>query len=156
ILKLLLDFGLDPDARVRVGSEGEEEIAFSWGMPLYHCSRFRKPEMAKMLLERGADPNGQVYASGTPLSEAYGQRDEQMIALLEQYGGRSNPFMAGSYRRPDLARKLLAQADTFPVPPALVNDGFGVGTVAEQLVASAATGGDPEIIRMAIDRVDWP
>ena len=39
--------------------------------------------MAGVLLERGADPNSQVYASGTPLSEAFGQRDERMIALLE-------------------------------------------------------------------------
>jgi hypothetical protein len=47
--------------------------------------------MARFLLEAGADPNGQVYASGTPLSEAYGRRDEEMIALLERFGGKSNP-----------------------------------------------------------------
>jgi hypothetical protein len=51
---------------------------------------------AQTLLDHGADANGQVYASGTPLSEAYGQRDERTIALLEQYGGKSNPSMAGA------------------------------------------------------------
>jgi hypothetical protein len=33
ILKMLLDFGLDPDARTRVEPEGEYEISFTWGMP---------------------------------------------------------------------------------------------------------------------------
>jgi hypothetical protein len=61
--------------------------------------RHGKHAMAEILLERGADPNGQVYASDTPLSEAYGQRDEQMIGLLERFGGRSNATMARPHRR---------------------------------------------------------
>ena len=65
----------------RVEPEGEYEISFIWGMPLYECARNGKHEMARILLEGGADPNGQVYASGTPLSEAYGQRNDEMIAL---------------------------------------------------------------------------
>ncbi len=141
ILKLLLDLGLDPDARVRV--PGIENVTFTWGMPLWHCARHGKHAMAEMLLERGADPNGQVYASGTPVSEAFGQRDEKMIALLERYGGRSTPVMAGQYRRPDLARKLLT-------------DSLAGQTVAEQLLWGAACGGEPEILRMALERVDWP
>lgn len=152
ILKLLLDLGLDPDARVRVEPEGIEEVAFTWGMPLYECARHGKHAMAEMLLERGADPNGQVYASGTPLSEAFGQRDEKMIGLLERYGGKANPSMAGFYRRKDLAMKLLAEHGD----ARLADDGFGSGTVAEQLVGAAARGGDPEILRMAMERVDWP
>ena len=150
ILKLLLDFGLDPDARARV--QDVDEVAFTWGAPLYQCARYGKPAMAEMLLERGADPNAQVYASGTPLSEAYGHRDEKMIALLERYGGKSNPSMAGFYRRKDLALRLLAEHGDAKLP----DDGFGSGPVAEQLVGAAARGGDPEILRMALERVDWP
>jgi ankyrin repeat protein len=152
MLKLLLELGLDPDARVRVDPEGVEEVAFTWGMPLYHCARNGKHAMAEMLLEHGADPNGQVYASGTPLSEAYGQRDEKMIALLERHGGKSNPSIAGFYRRKDLALKLLAEYGDAKLP----DDGFGSGTVAEQLVGAAARGGDPEILRLAMERLDWP
>ncbi|MBI2688813.1 MAG: ankyrin repeat domain-containing protein [Acidobacteria bacterium] len=150
ILTMLLEFGLDPDAKVRV--DGVDEIAYSWGMPLYQCVRNHQPDMAKQLLEHGADPNGQVYASGTPLSEAYGQRDEEMIALLERYGGESNPSMAGLYRRKDLALRLLEKYGDTPLP----DDGFGSGPVAEQLIAAAARGGDPEILRLGMERVNWP
>jgi len=150
ILKLLLDFGLDPDARVRV--RGEEEPVYTWGMPLYQCTRYGKFEMAEMLLEFGADANGQVYASGTPLSEAYGQRDEKMIALLERHGGQAGPSMAGLYRRPDLARKLIEKYGDTPLP----DDGFGKGPVADQLIASSARGGDAEIFRMALEYIKVP
>ncbi len=150
MLTLLLDLGLDPDARARV--EGVDETAWTWGMPLYLCVRTGRHAMAEILLERGADPNAQVYASGTPLAEAYGQRDDRMIALLDRYGGRSNPSMAGFYRRKDLALRLLAEHGDTPLP----HDGFGSGTVAEQLIGAAARGGDPEILRMAMARVDWP
>jgi ankyrin repeat protein len=150
ILKLLLDSGLDPDARARV--EGVDEVTFTWGMPLYQCARYGKHAMAEILLERGADPNAQVYASGTPLSEAYGQRDDEMVALLERYGGKSNPSMAGLYRRKDLALQLLAEHGDTRLP----DDGFSSGTVAEQLAGAAARGGDPEILRIGIERVNWP
>jgi len=150
ILKQLLDLGLDPDARVRV--EEDDHVSFSWGMPLYQCARYGKHAMAEILLEGGADPNGQVYASGTPLSEAYGQRDEKMIALLERYGGKSNASMAGLYRRKDLAKRLLDEFGDTSLP----DDGFSKGPVAEQLLGGAARGGDPDILRMAMERVDIP
>ncbi len=150
ILLLLLDLGLDPDARVRI--EDGDRPTFSWGMPLYQCTRCGKIEMAELLLKRGADPNAQVYASGTPLSEAYGQRDEAMIALLERHGGKSNASMAGLYRRADLACRLLVEFGDARLP----DDDFSSGPVAEQLLGAAARGGDPEILRMAMERVHVP
>lgn len=150
ILQLLLNLGLDPDARVSV--EDSDRGTFSWGMPLYQCARYGKHNMARTLLERGADPNAQVYASGTPLSEAYGQRDDRMIALLESFGGKSNASMAGLYRRPDLARRLLDEFGDASLP----DDGFSSGPVAQQLLGAAARGGDPEILRMALKHVDIP
>lgn len=147
LLRFLLDRGLDPDARVAVG-----EHEFTWGMPLYAAVRQHDHLAARILLDRGADPNGQVYASGTPLSEAYGQIDEPMIALLIRYGGKPNPSMAGLYRRKDLAVRFLAEHGDEPLP----DDGFASGPVAEQLLGAAAKGGDPEIVDMAIARVSWP
>ena len=151
MLAWLLDRGLDPDARVRLEDEGDTMV-WTWGMPLYQCARYRKRAMAEMLLRRGADPNGQVYASGTPLSEAYGQRDDEMVALLERYGGKSNASMAGLYRRADLAQRLIEEFGDQPLP----DDGFSSGPVAEQLLGAAARGGDPEILRMAMEHTTIP
>lgn len=147
LLAMLLERGWDPDARADVGG-GE----WSWGMPLYACVRRGEHAMARMLLERGADPNGQVYAGGTPLSEAYGQRDERMIELLIAFGGRPNASMAGLYRRMDLAVRLLEEHGDAPLP----DDGFSSGPVAEQLLGAAAKGGDAAIFRLALERVQWP
>jgi ankyrin repeat protein len=90
LLRALLELGLDPDARVSV------DALDSWGMPLYACVRGRDHVMAEILLLHGADPNGRVYASGTPLSEAYGQRDERMIALLRLHGRVFSPQGPGA------------------------------------------------------------
>jgi ankyrin repeat protein len=150
VLELLLELGLDPDARVRV--DGDDRITYTWGMPLYQCARYGKHAMAKVLLEHGADPNGQVYASGTPLSEAYGQGDSEMVALLERFGGKSNASMAGLYRRTDLALRLLDEYGDRDLP----DDGFSKGPVAEQLLGAAARGGDPTILQLAMERVKIP
>lgn len=63
ILNLLLEFGFDPDARVRVS--GEEEPAYTWGMPLYRATRYGKYEMPK----RSSNSRGITDKYGnTPLS----------------------------------------------------------------------------------------
>lgn len=60
--------------------------------------------------------------------------------------------MAGLYRRRDLAERLLTEFGDTSLP----DDGFARGTVAEQLLGGAARGGDPAILRMAIERVAIP
>jgi ankyrin repeat protein len=148
ILALLLEFGFDPDERIR--AEDTDEAQFSWGMPLWHCAGAARYEMAEMLLKRGADPNGRVIASGDPVFQAYSQRDGKMVELLERYGGIANATTAGLYRQTELARKMLAGEAAYRL------DGVGGNTLAEQLLWGAACGGDPEIVRMALERVEWP
>jgi ankyrin repeat protein len=143
ILGLLLEFGFDPDERTRFRDVGGDEVVFTWGMPLWHCAALSRHAMAETLLEHGADPNASVYASGTPVSEAYGQGDWKMITLLERYSGVADASIAAHYRQTDLAKKLLADAEDKP-------------RTAEQLLGSAACGGDPEIVRVALEHVDWP
>jgi len=152
IVRLLLDFGFHPDERKRFGEVGGEEVVFTWGMPLWHCASSGKHEMAELLLSSGADPNANVYASGTPLYQAYGRRDWQMAELLQRYGGRPNGTVAGLYRQTELAKRLLAGEAGTPAP-----DGMFAGKpLAEELLWAGACGGDPEIVRMALERVDWP
>jgi len=143
ILALLLELGLDPDERTRFRDVGGDEVVFTWGMPLWNCAASSKHAMAEMLLEHGADPNASVYASGTPVSEAYGQGDWKMIKLLERYGGVAEPWIAAQYRQTDLARQRLA-------------DAIDKRTMAEQLLGPAACGGDPEVVRVTLEHVDWP
>jgi ankyrin repeat protein len=152
ILELLLDFGFDPDERTRFLGGDEDEVVYTWGMPLWRCASSGQYEMAEMLLSRGADPNADVYASGTPVYRAYNRQDQKMIQLLERFGGLANGTVAGLYRRPDLAKRLITGTAGHPKP-----DGMFAGKpLAEELLWAGACGGDPEIIRMALDLVDWP
>jgi ankyrin repeat protein len=151
MLALLLELGLDPDERMRV--EGLDEAVFSWGMPLWHCAGRGKHAMAEILLTHGADPNGRVYASGSPVFQAYGQRDWKMVELLERYGGAAEPTTAGLYRRTELAKQMLW--DRPPGLSASEDDSSAGKTLPEQLLCGAACGGDPEIVRMALEHVDW-
>ncbi|MBK5294949.1 MAG: GNAT family N-acetyltransferase [Acidobacteriia bacterium] len=139
ILALLLDLGFDPNERMRV--QDLEEDCFSAGMPLWHCAAGGKYEMAEMLLRREADPNVHVYASGTPVHSAYSQRDWRMVELLKRHGGKVGADTVGLYRETELARQMLA--------------GDAGEKVVEELLWGAACGGDPEIVRMALERLDW-
>jgi ankyrin repeat protein len=139
ILSMLLDFGFDPDERKRFEVGDEDAVVFTWGMPLWRCASTGRYEMAEMLLRRGADPNAEIYASGTPVHQAYGRRDWKMVELLRQYGGLPGAAVAGLYRQTELAKSLLAGKPS-----------------AEELLGSGACGGDPEIVRVALDVVDWP
>jgi len=142
ILSLLLDWGFDPDERTRFRDVGGDDVVFTWGMPLSYCASSCKHAMAEILLEHGADPNASIYASGTPMSQAYGQNDERMIALLERYGGVTEPWIAGLYRRRDKVATLFeAAADP--------------RRLAEDMIEQAACGGDPEIVRAVLAHITW-
>jgi ankyrin repeat protein len=151
IVRLLLDMGLDPDERTRVG--GTDEIIFSAGAPLFCCVIKGERNLAEMLLARGADPNANVFTSGTPLYKAYTQKKWAFVKLLERHGGFLDAVSAGYARGREAAKQLLADEAAGRLRPGAVTPGK---SVAEDLVWTAAGGGDAEILRMALERLDWP
>ena len=140
ILQLLLDYGFDPDERVSSG-EGDW-VAYSQGYPLWSCAALGRREMAEILLERGANPNVHVDSSGSAVYSAYSHKQWGMVELLCRHGGVVSADTAAIYRQTDLARQMLADDSR--------------GALAEELLRFGASGGDPEIVRMALDRIEWP
>jgi len=151
IMSLLLDLGLDPNERTRVG--GMDDITYSAGAPLFTCVIKNQRKLAEILLARGADPNANVYTSGTPLFKAYDQKKWAFVKLLEQHGGFLDAISAGFARQTAAAKKLLDEEAAGRLRPEAVTPG---NTVAEDLIWTAAGGGDAEIVRLALERISWP
>jgi ankyrin repeat protein len=148
-LRRLMDLGLDPDERLQVGHLPWH--AWSAGGPLFQAVVLNHIEMARQLLERGANPNGDVQAAGSPAFRAYSSGNSDMIQLIEQFGGWIDPGAAGYARQTELARKMLAGEIDAHFEP---ND-FAGRTVAEQLLWGGASSLSVEIVRMALEHVDW-
>jgi ankyrin repeat protein len=151
ILALLLDLDFDPNERLR--TSGTDELIISAGGPLFCCVVKNDRRMAEMLLARGADPNANVYTAGTPFYRAHLQNNPAFITLLEQHGGFLDAISAGYSRQTEAARRLLEDEAAGLLRAGAASPG---NTVAEDLVWTAAGGGDPEIVRLALERIDWP
>src|SRR5262249_37500993 len=151
ILELLLDLGFDPDERVP--SSEVEGGGYSQGFPLWHCAAQGKREMAEILLKRGASPNAHVDSSGSAVYSAYSHRQWEMVELLRRHGGVVGADTVGVYRQTELARQMLANETASPLPAGTPPP---ASSVIEELLEFGASGGDPEIVRMALERVDWP
>jgi ankyrin repeat protein len=149
-LRRLLDLGLDPDEPIQVGHM--EEKAWSSGGPVFQAVVLNRVEMARLLLERGADPNANVFTAGSAAFRAYDSRNREMIALIEQHGGWIDPGAAGYARQTEIARKMLAGE----IDPHLEPNDFSGRTVAEQLLWGGASALSAEIVRMALEHVEWP
>jgi ankyrin repeat protein len=151
ILALLLDFEFDPDERVSSG-EGDW-VACSQGYPLWHSAALGRRDMAEMLLERGANPNVHVDSSGSAVYSAYSHKQWEMVDLLRHHGGVVSADIAAIYRQTDLARQMLEDEARGVLGKGIVSPGK---LLAEELLHFGASGGDPEIVRMALERIDWP
>ncbi|HZS48444.1 MAG TPA: ankyrin repeat domain-containing protein [Blastocatellia bacterium] len=143
ILKMLLDFGFDPNEKVRLNEV--ENPYYSQAFPLWHAAAQGKTEMAETLLKYRADPNAHVDSAGSSVYSAYSHRQWKMVDLLKVYGGKLTPDIVGIYRETETARQMFADAKEEDERKAL----------AEEIIKFAASGGDPEIVRMALDNIDW-
>ena len=84
------------------------EQTWSAAGPLFQSVILDRIDMARLLLERGANPNAQVFTSGSPASRAYEGGNPEMIALIEKFGGWLDAPSAGYMRQTEIARRMLA------------------------------------------------
>lgn len=137
MVRILLDLGVDPDQRYRIMSLEEE--TYNQGEPLWIAAGAGMYDIAELLLERGADANAAVYASGDPMSRAFNNRDEPMKRLLYRYGGSMTPEGAA------LECDTSAAAMALRLQPELT----------DRILWGAACGGDPAIVAMCLRGMDW-
>ena len=109
--------------------------------------------MAEMLLQRGANPNAEVDSSGSAVYSAYSHKQWDMVELLRSNGGVVSADIAAIYRQTDLVRQMLADDARGALPEGIVPPDV---PLAAELLRRGASGGDPEIVRMALERIDWP
>jgi ankyrin repeat protein len=152
VLRRLLERGLDPNERMQLGQL--EDQTFSSGGPLLEAVNTGRIDMARLLLAHGADPNASVYTAGSATGAAYNggsprthAPDQAMIDLMVEHGGWIDAGSVGYMGNVELAGRML-QGD---VDPHLES-----GTVEEALLWGGASGRRAEIVRMALERVDWP
>ncbi len=135
--RLLRDCGLEPDDRHQLRQY--ESKPYSWGEPLAQAAGNAQYACAELLLERGADPNASIYASGNPVSAAYNNADEEMKGLLFRHGGVLDHTTAG------------LEGETSAAAVALHND----PSLAAELLWAAGCGGAPNIVGMCLRQIDW-
>jgi len=140
VVRLLLDLGIDVDERTML--QELEEPTLSWGSPLWHAAWAGRRDIAELLLDRGADPTANLYASGWPLSRAYERGDEAMKLLLIERGAKAQPHLVAQAHEVAEARRLL---DT-DVSEDMIED----------LCWSACDGGCPAIVELALPRLRFP
>ena len=157
VVRELLELGLDPDERMQIGHH--EDQTFSAGGPLMEAVNTGRIEIARLLLDYGADPNAQVFTSGSPTFAAYSGGsprvhgpDPAMIDLMVEHGGWIDAASVGYLRRADIARRMLDGE----LEPHLESGTFSGQAVAEQILWSGASGRSVDIVRMALERIDWP
>lgn len=149
MLRLLLENGFDPDERISWG-EGDW-VAYSQGYPLWLSAARGRRELAEILLNHGANPNAQVDSSGSSVYAAFSHKQWDMVELLRSRGGLVSAATAALYRRTDLAQRMLADYDRGVLDPGVATE----KPLVEELLHFGADGGAVEIVRMALERIDW-
>jgi ankyrin repeat protein len=114
----------------------------SWGMPLWYAALANQRAIAELLLDRGADPNANVYASGWPLRNAWSHEDGAVKNLLLARGAKPRPYMVSEAHDLAEAQRML-EADNSEA-------------LAQELAWSAADHGCAAIVELALPRLKWP
>ena len=147
MVRLLLELGFDPDEPAARGDDGTR----SWGFPLWFAALCGRQDIARLLLEHGADVDAIVCASGDPLGKAIATRDEPMQALLLEHGARfcveNLSDDGGKTARAILDGEFEATSMNFADP-----------TRAElmECLLRSALGDDRDVNRMCLSQIERP
>lgn len=106
-VRCLLDFGLHPDEPIALGKASDDEDAISWGSPLHQAIVYGHEAIVRLLLDRGADPNANVYASGWPLDRAYENGHRHLVTLLYERGAKPAVYTICAAHDVEAAKRLL-------------------------------------------------
>ena len=96
-------------------------------------------------------PNVHVDSSGSAVHSAYSHRQWEMVELLRRHGGVVSADTAAIYRQTGLAKQMLSDESRGTLGPGIVSPGK---PLAEELLNFGAMGGDPQIVRLALERID--
>jgi ankyrin repeat protein len=140
IVRLSLDLGADVDERIVL--QEVEQPTPSWGMPLWYAALAGRLDITTLLLDRGADPNANVYASGWPLWNAWRYKHESVRRLLLERGAKPQPYMVAHAHDVEEAKRLLT---TNPSEE-----------LARELAVSAGDHGCAAIVELALPHITWP
>jgi ankyrin repeat protein len=138
MLELLLELGCDPNDKNRL--KGLETATYDSGEPLWIAAGESKYDFARSLLDRGADPNAEHYASGAPLHRAYNNRDQKMVDLLIKRGARPDAVMAAYEGDNERAIDGLKQ------DPKLF----------DKILMGGVDGGSPDLVRHCLQQAKLP
>ncbi len=119
-----------------------EDPTPSWGTPLWYAALAGRRDITELLLNRGADPNANVYASGWPLRNA--SRHEDVKRLLLARGAKPQPYMIAEPHEVEEARQMLDAAA-----------GEDASELARELAWAAACHGCSSIVELALSRLTW-
>ena len=145
MVSLLLDLDLDPDEPAAPADDGSR----SWGTPLWFAAMCGRHEIAKRLLDHGADVNAIVYACGDSLGNANATKDEKMTSLLREHGARITVEHVAEQKDRETAKAILDGK----IPAQSLNcDEPSHAELAEQLLWAAGCS-DSEIVRMCLPHV---
>ncbi|QYR22295.1 ankyrin repeat domain-containing protein [Paenibacillus sp. sptzw28] len=128
MVKLLLEYGADPNAEERNAPNGSA----LWAAVKDNCE-----ECVQLLLEHGADPNAVVESGGNCLFIAMRKGHHSLAKLLYTYGASMSLDAACSLGRIDLAGEIIA------ANPSSVNFGGDYGPLC-----MAVANGDMDIVKL--------